>query len=83
MLAFGRPLTEERLHASLYTLITMRFAGIVHIEGCWDPEPALQYLEHRFKLRIIPTLCDDGSLFRIHDKLVRFEPECVKVYCFY
>lgn len=72
MITFNRPLTQDRLHAALYELIRMRFTGTVIIEGGWDAYDALEYLENRLRVEIIPTMRMDGSLFYLNDKYVRF-----------
>ena len=79
MLRFTKPADHDRFNATLYELCNMKFQGGVVIDGRWDADIALQYLERRSKLRIIPTLNADGSVFRLHEKGVVFEPDRVMV----
>lgn len=80
MLQFARPANSDRMHAMLHSLIMMRYDGGVRIDGAWDPDPALRYLERRLKMPCIPTLVADGSLFRVRDKRIRFDKNAVYVF---
>ena len=79
MLFFSKPCDQDRLNATVYELVHMRFDGSVTVEGYWDSCCALDYLERRMKTGILPTLNDDGTLFRLRGKYVCFTLHCVLV----
>lgn len=60
----------------------MRFNGGVVIDGEWDPDTTLQYLEQRNRQRIIPTMRSDGSVFQLNGKYVQFCDDHVMVVSF-
>ena len=49
------------------------------MRGDWDAYDALDYLERRLKIRVLPTLRDDGSVFYFNDKYVIFMDDRVMV----
>ena len=77
MLRFTKPADHDRFNATLYELCYMNFQGGVVIDGSWDADTALQYMERRSKLRVIPTLNADGSVFKFRNKGVVFERDRV------
>jgi hypothetical protein len=79
MISFSQPADQNRLNATVYELIRMRFVGTVYIDGEWDAYDALTYLEERLRVELIPTLRTDGSLFRLNGKYVLFSDDGVIV----
>jgi hypothetical protein len=79
MIEFSRPCDQGRLNATVYTVVSMNFYGAVRILGSWDPYETLGYLERRMRNRLIPTLDDDGALFRVRGKYVYFDSDCVLI----
>ena len=79
MLFFSRPCDQGRLNATVFELVNMRFNGSVLIDGCWNSHDALSYLEARTRAGLIPTINDDGTLFRLSGKYIYFAPDCVLV----
>jgi len=72
MVFFTKPADQGRFNAAVHELLRLRFNGPAFIDGEWDPYDTLDYLEFRMGLKIIPTLRQDGSLFRVHNKFVCF-----------
>ena len=79
MIEFSRPCDQDRFNATVYTLVSMDFDGAVKILGNWDPYETLECLERRMRNRLIPTLNDDGTLFRVMGKYVHFDTDCVLI----
>ena len=79
MLFFPKPCDQDRLNATIFELVHMKFDGCVTVQGCWDPCFALEYLEKRMKTGLLPTLNDEGTLFRLRGKYVQFNDDCVIV----
>ena len=80
MVLLSKPVDQSRLNATIHELIGLRFNGSVYVQGRWDPNDTLDYLEARRGLKhSIPTMCADGSLFKLEDKYVAFTKECVIV----
>lgn len=79
MLRLGRPADHDRFNATLHDVCNMRFNGGVVIDGAWDADLALRYLERRNKNKLIPTMQLDGSVFQLHDKGVFFRDDQVLV----
>ena len=72
MVFLSTPINQSRLNATVHELARMRFHGPVYVGGRWDPYAALEYLELRRGVELIPTMRSDGSLFRLDDKYVSF-----------
>ena len=79
MVSLSKPANPERLGAVIYELIRLQFDGPVYIDGEWDAFDALQYLEDRDGIEIIPTLNEAGTLFFIGGKFISFTNDCVVV----
>ena len=79
MVFLSKPASQDRFNATVYELIRMRYNGTVCVEGSWDTDDTLSYLEHRMKLEIIPTLRHDGSVFFLNDKCILFQEDGVLV----
>lgn len=79
MISFSRPADQNRLNATVYELLNMCFVGTVLVDGEWDPNETLDYLEQRMRMKIIPTLRNDGSLFFLCGKYVLFIHDSVIV----
>jgi hypothetical protein len=79
MLFFSKPCDQDRLNATVFELVHMKFNGSVTVEGCWDACCALDYLEKRMKTGLLPTLNEDGTLFFLRGKYVQFSSHCVLV----
>jgi len=79
MVYLSKPINQERLGAVIYELTRLRFDGPVYIDGEWDAFDALQYLEERKGVEIIPTLNEAGTLFFIDGKFISFMDDCVIV----
>lgn len=79
MITFSRPANQDRLNATVYELLGLCFVGTVMVDGEWDPNHTLEYLENRMRMQIIPTLRGDGSLFFLCGKYVLFIPTGVIV----
>jgi len=77
MIFFSRPCDHDRLNAAVYSVISMHFNGAVCILGSWDAYETLDYLERRMRNRLIGTLNEDGTLFRVRGKYVYFDSDCV------
>jgi len=76
---FSRPSDQDRLNATVYSVVSMDFCGAVRIDGSWDAYETLGYLERRMRNRLIGTLNDDGTLFRVRGKYVYFDSDHVLV----
>ena len=79
MIWFSKPCDQDRFNATLYELLHMKFSGTVAMRGDWDAYDALDYLERRLKIRVLPTLRDDGSVCYFNDKYVIFMDDRVMV----
>jgi hypothetical protein len=79
MLFFSTPCNHDRLNATIYDLLHMRFNGSVRIGGSWDAFETLDYLEHRMQRSLIPTIREDGTLFVLMGKCVCFAADHVDV----
>ena len=79
MILLSRPASQDRFHATLYELIRMRFSGTISVDGEWDAYDALEYLETRMRMEIIPTLRTNGSLFHLNGKYIRFSNDNVLI----
>jgi len=76
---FPRPCDQDRLNATVYTIARMNFVGAVRVLGVWDPYETLGYLERRMRNRLIGTLNDDGTLFRVSGKYIYFDSDHVLI----
>jgi hypothetical protein len=79
MIFFSRPCDHDRLNAAVYSVVSMHFHGAVHISGKWDAYETLEYLERRMRNRLIGTLNDEGTLFRVRGKYVYFDSDHVLI----
>jgi hypothetical protein len=79
MITLARPADHDRFNATVYELLGLCFVGTVLIDGVWDPNDTLDYLEQRMCLNIIPTLRADGSFFCLCGKYVLFINDSVVV----
>jgi hypothetical protein len=79
MIFFSTPCNQDRLNATVFELLQMRFNGSVHIGGAWDASDTLDYLEQRMRRALIPTVREDGTLFCLLGKCVHFAPDHVVV----
>jgi len=79
MLFLSTPCNQDRLNATVYELVHMRYQGAVRIGGAWDPYETLEYLERRMRRALIPTVREDGALFVLRGKRVCFAPDHVLV----
>jgi len=77
MVKLGNPITQARFNACIYNLILMRFDGLVEVEGSWDALECMRYLKERFHTDEISMINDFH--FRLHDKDVYFESDCVMI----
>ena len=79
MIFLSRPCDQDRLNATVYSVVSMNFYGAVCIPGSWDAYDTLGYLERRMRNRLIGTLNDAGTLFRVRGKYVYFDSDRVFV----
>lgn len=79
MITFSRPVDQDRFNATVHELLRLCFVGTVLIDGWWDSNDTLDYLEQRMRINLIPTLRTDGSLFFLCGKYVLFIHDCVIV----
>jgi hypothetical protein len=78
MLTLSRPWNHDRFNAVIFELIRLNMCGVVLVPGSrWDCYTTLGYLERRMRRSLIATRCEDGSEFRICDKVISFTDEGV------